>query len=139
MDEAIECLEVARQDLTYRQPSKVLNNLGYAYLVSGQQQAAVRSLEEAVARQPNLCSGWYNLGLAYESGDEHARALDAMDHVVMICPEVYPEATLKAGELLLSLGKDAEGEMYLKRVVSNNPGTPLSKRAQEQLNSLALP
>ncbi|MCB9762885.1 MAG: tetratricopeptide repeat protein [Alphaproteobacteria bacterium] len=137
--EAIERLEVARKDLTYRKPAMVLNNLGYAYLMEGHSDAAVAALQEAVARQPNFCAAWYNLGLAYESAQEIARGLEAMDQVVMICPDEFPEASLKAGEFLVGMGKPDEGAVYLRKVVANWPGTPLSARAKDQLALVEAP
>ncbi|MCB9744949.1 MAG: tetratricopeptide repeat protein [Alphaproteobacteria bacterium] len=138
-EEAIERLEVARADLTYMKPSLVLNNLGFAYLQQGRLPEATQALEEAVIRKPDYCAAWYNLGLTYAEADEVAKGIDALDKVVMICPGVYPEATLMAGELLIEMGRQDEGEMYLSRVVKEHPGTPLSKRAKEMLAAGSAP
>lgn len=131
--EAIERLETARGDLTYRKPAMVLNNLGFAYLEEGRVPEAVAALEEAVSRQSNFCAAWYNLGLAYSAADELAKGVDAMDKVHMMCPGEYPEATLKIGEMLIDMGRREEGAMYLDKVVKSWPGTPLSQQANARL------
>lgn len=138
-DEAIERLEQAREDLAYRHPALVLNNLGYAYLSAGRTADAVAVLREAVYRSPEYCAAWYNLGLAEEQVRQTTRALEAMDRVVMLCGADYPEATLKAGELLLDLGRTDEGRLYLERARASWPGTPVSERAREVLAQAAPP
>lgn len=134
--EAIERLEVALNDLSYRETSKILNNLGYALMQEGELDRAVAVLEEASRRAPNYCQAWYNLGLALEQAAQPGQALDAMDRVVMLCPAEFPEASLKVGELLILLGRTEEARMALAQVMGQWPGTPVSERARGQLAAL---
>lgn len=136
--EAIERLETARQDLTYRKPAMILNNLGFAYLEEGRVPEAIAALEEAVSRQSNFCAAWYNLGLAYGEAEQLALGVEAMDRVHMMCPGDFPEATLKLGEMLIAMGRRDEGAMYLDKVVKTWPGTPLSQQAVALLSAEGL-
>ena len=137
-EEAIELLEHAREDLTYRQPAKVLNNLGWAYLEEGRPNEAVGALEEAVLRQPNFCGALYNLGLAYSEIDEDALAIERLAQIELQCPGVYPEATLLQGMLLIEQGRVEEGAGYLALVIQEHPGTPQATEAARQLDAVGM-
>lgn len=137
-EEAIEHLEHAREDLTYRQPAKVLNNLGWAYLEEGRPYDAVGALEEAVIRQPNFCGALYNLGVAYTEIDEDDLAIERLAQVEMQCPGNFPEASLLQGMLLIEQGRVEEGAGYLALVVQRYPGTPEAKEAARQLDAVGM-
>ena len=132
-EEAIERLEVAREDLTYAEPAKVLNNLGWAYLQVGRDADAVAHLEEAVRRQPNWCGARYNLGAAYVAAEEKAKAAESFEVVAQTCADEFPEAMLHAGEIYCDMGKIEQGVAYLNEVVDRWPGTPHATSAQERL------
>jgi type IV pilus biogenesis/stability protein PilW len=85
--EAILALEVALKDLSYRQPAKILNNLGYACLQDGQVVRAILHLREAVIRAPNDCQAWFNLGVAQEVNGLSREAIESYDRVIMVCPK----------------------------------------------------
>jgi type IV pilus biogenesis/stability protein PilW len=85
--EAIEQLELAREDLTYRKPAVVLNSLGYAYYTEGDCDSATARLQEAVFRAPNFCQAWFHLGLAHECGGRVEDAMEAYDRVILTCPD----------------------------------------------------
>jgi tetratricopeptide (TPR) repeat protein len=129
---------VARDDLTYREPAKVLNNLGWAYLQMGQGPAAVAVLEEAVLRQPNFCGAHYNLGAAYAEGDHLRKAVDRFDIVLELCDEQFPEAALSAGVLLIDAGHVDEGATYLQLCLSRWPDTPVAARCRDKLKAEGL-
>ncbi len=137
-EEAIERLEVAREDLTYGEPSKVLNNLGWSYLQVGRTAEAVAHLEEAVRRQPNWCGARYNLGVAYAASGETAKAAEAFEVVVQTCPDEFPEALLHAGGLYCDMGRIERGVAYLNEVVARWPGTPEATSAKERLEKESL-
>ena len=136
--EAIEQLEVARADLTYRQPAKVLNNLGWAYLQEGQSAAAVAVLEEAVMRQSNFCGARYNLGAAYAETDYLRKAVEQFEVVLDVCDDQFPEAALSAGVLLIDAGHVDEGATYLHLCLERWPDTPVAVRCREKLKAEGL-
>ncbi|MCP4807633.1 MAG: tetratricopeptide repeat protein [Proteobacteria bacterium] len=132
-DEAIEHLLVANEDLTYPEPAKILNNLGWAYLQTGNTAQAVAVLEEAVFRQPNWCGSRYNLAAAYAAAGEQAKAAELASDVANTCADEFPEAALIAGEAYLDMGRMADGQAWLQAVVDQHPGTPLGSQAKERL------
>ena len=133
--EAIERLEVALHDFTYRQPAMVLNSLGYAYYTQGRYGQAVAKLREAVLRAPHYCQAWYNLGLAFEGQQSPAEAIDAYDHVVMICSTEAAGSYFRAAMLMLATDRDAEGEQYLRRVCGQWPGSEICTQARSEMES----
>lgn len=132
-EEAVEYLEVARSDLTYADPAKVLNNLGWSHLQLGHHDEAVANLSEAVRRQPNWCGARYNLGAAYAASGEIAKAAETFEVVVSTCPDEFPEAMLHAGSLYCDMGRVDRGTQYLEDVVARWPGTPTATLAQDRL------
>jgi len=132
-EEAIERLEAALHDLIFREPAKVLNNLGFAYYTQGRYGSAETRLKEAVMRAPHFCQAWYNLGLIYEALSRPLEAIDAYDHVVMICADDAAGSYLRAGGLLLENGQTEEGIHYLHRVCEDWPGHPACLEAREAL------
>ena len=138
-EEAIERLEAALHDLSFREPAKVLNNLGFAFYTQGRYGSAETRLREAVMRAPNYCQAWYNLGLVYEKLARAEDAIDAYDHVVMICAEDAAGSYFRAGKLFLENGKKEEGVHYLQRVCEGWPGSPICIEAKESLSGMATP
>ena len=137
-DEAVVQLLVAREDLTYREPAKVLSNLGWAYLQGEETAAAIAVLEEAVRRQPNFCGAHYNLGAAYAEGDHVRKAVDRFEIVLEMCDDQFPEAALSAGVLLMDAGHVDEGATYLHLCLERWPDTPVAARCREKLKAEGL-
>ena len=132
-EEAVVLLEAGMSDLTFREPAKILNNLGYAYYAQGRFGSAERRLKEAVIRAPHYCQAWFNLGLVCEALNRSAEAIDAYDHVVMICPDDAAGSYQRTGVLFLASGKTEEGVHYLNRVCEDWPGSELCKEAKAAL------
>ncbi len=132
-EEAVVHLEAGTGDLTFREPAKILNNLGYAYYAQGRFGSAERRLKEAVLRAPHYCQAWFNLGLVYEALNRPPDAIDAYDHVVMICPDDAAGSYHRSGVLFLATGRTDEGVHYLNRVCENWPGSDLCRGAQTAL------
>jgi len=131
--EAVVHLEAGMNDLTFREPAKILNNLGYAYYAQGRFGSAERRLKEAVIRAPHYCQAWFNLGLVYEALNRSPDAIDAYDHVVMICPGDAAGSYQRSGVLFLASGRMEEGVHYLNRVCEDWPGSDLCKEAKTVL------
>lgn len=136
--EAIEQLEVARKDLTYTQPAKVLNNLGMVYLAEGRTDESVAALSEAVYRQPNFCAARYNLGLALSEAQQAARSVDVLDELQLVCPDAFPEGELLRGNMLITMGRMEEGAMVLQLTADKYPGTPVSAQALSSLDAAGM-
>ena len=132
-EEAVAHLEAGTGDLTFREPAKILNNLGYAYYAQGRFGSAERRLKEAVIRAPHYCQAWFNLGLVYEALNRSTEAIDAYDHVVMICPSDAAGSYRRTGALFLEAGRTDEGVHYLNRVCEDWPGSDLCKEAKTAL------
>jgi Tfp pilus assembly protein PilF len=132
-EEAVVHLEAGLKDLTFREPAKILNNLGYAYYAQGRFGSAERRLKEAVIRAPHYCQAWFNLGLTCEALNRSTDAIDAYDHVVMICPGDAAGSYQRSGVLFLASGRMEEGVHYLNRVCEDWPGSDLCKQARTAL------
>ena len=133
--EAIASLEMALKDLTYRQPAKILNNLGYACYLDGQYVRAILHLREAVIRSPNDCQAWFNLGIAQEANGLGEDAIEAFDRVIMICPTEAQGSYFRAAELMMSAGRGEEAVHYMQQSCLSDPGSDVGQLAQERLSS----
>lgn len=81
-DEAIAVLRPLAEDMLYASPEKSWGNLGWAYLLKGNNDLAIDALRRAVAAQPLFCVGQYRLGLAYEKRRELSLAREAFTKAV---------------------------------------------------------
>ena len=136
LDEAILQYELALEDLAYRKPAFVLNNLGFALMTRGDHVRAVSTLRQAVQRAPNLCPARFNLGLAYHAGGQAVQALSAFEDVIEVCGEEVPGAYLQAGLLLIQLERPDDATTYLYRVVDLAPGSDAADQAEQLLADL---
>lgn len=136
VDEAITQYEAALEDLTYRKPAYVLNNMGFALMTKGDYTRAVSVLRQAVQRAPNLCPARFNLGLAVEGTGDSAAALKVYEDVVEVCGEQVPGAYLQVGRLMVELGREDEAATWLYRVVDLVPDSDAAIAARELLASM---
>jgi type IV pilus assembly protein PilF len=136
VDEAIVQYEAAVEDLTYRKPAFVLNNMGFALMAKGDNERAVTVLRQAVERAPHLCPARFNLGLALEGTGDDTAALAAYKDVVETCGDQVPGAYLQVGRLMLEQGRDDEAATWLFRVVDLVPESDAAQAARELLASL---
>ncbi len=135
-DEAIEQYEAALEDLTYRKPAFILNNMGFALMSKGEHERAVTVLSEAVRRAPSLCPAGFNLGLALQQAGRTDDAVDAFEDVITTCGDEAPGAYLQAARLEIELGRPELAQTHLYQVLSIAPDTELAEAAQELLASL---
>jgi len=138
VDEAIAQYELALEDLTYRNPALVLNNLGFALMARGDAAGAVRVLKDAVQRAPNLCAARFNLGLALDRSGDASGAIGMFREVIELCGEQVPGAYLEAGRLLARQGQEAEATEMLLKVGELAPGTPAATEADGLLAGLGI-
>ncbi len=131
--EAVEVLETAMGDLSYRSPALLLNNLGFALYLEGRHVEADARLTEATLRAPNFCQAWFNLGLVREARDERRGAVDAYERVVLTCPDDAAGSYLRAGILLLELEGQTRGCEYLEAATEQAQGSELGDEASSAL------
>ena len=136
LDEAIAQYELALQDVTYRNPVVVLNDLGFALLARGEAQRASEVLTEAVRRAPNLCQPRFNLGLAQERLGQVAEAIVTFKDIITVCGDEVPGAYLQAGRLLASQGQAGEATALLLKVGELAPGTDAAAEADRLLGEM---
>ncbi len=131
LDDAIEHFETATRDLTYRNPALVLSNLGFALLQAGLTDRAIRTLEEAVKRAPNLCQARFNLGLAHEKKGDAEAAVEDFQAVMTLCGDEAPGAWYHGALALFDTGDVRGACTWLHEVVRKVPGTDLGDKAAD--------
>lgn len=129
--EAIASFEAATKDLAYRRPALTLTNLGYALFLDGQNDLAIKRLDEALKHSPNLCQARFNRGLAWQAKDEPVRALTDFEGVIQRCGELVPGAYFHAARLLVVQGDREAARAYLRTVERLAPDTDLSRASQD--------
>jgi type IV pilus assembly protein PilF len=118
VDAAIERLEVAKADLTYRNTANVLNNLGVALYAKGTHDRAIAVLTDAVQRAPNQWQARFHRGLAYQAkGDPKLAAAD-FDAVIQLSKGTMTEAYVRGAESQLALGNAVAACAYLDQVLN---------------------
>jgi type IV pilus assembly protein PilF len=83
-DEAVAVLLPLANDILYSTPETAWGNLGWAYLLKGDNEKAIETLRRALALQPDFCVGGYRLGLAYEKKGDHEAALEALTRALEV-------------------------------------------------------
>lgn len=111
--EAIELLQQARKDLTYRRMSMVLSNLGRALHLEGRHQEALDVLDQALARTPNFCPAQFHRALVLEDLDRLDGALASYELVIRACGDEALGAYFHAGKLLARRGDRQAACTYL--------------------------
>jgi len=65
---------------------EVLNNLANLISSMGRWDEAISLYEAAVKVAPDFASGWFNLGLAYQTQGEHPAAIEALEEAHLLKP-----------------------------------------------------
>lgn len=105
--EAIPLLEEAREDLVYREPYLVENNLGWCKIQLGDAPGGIIHLQQAVSLNPGFCLGYRNLGQVMEDQGRWEEALHYHERYGKACPTVA-DADLRIGLAYLELGRMEE-------------------------------
>src|SRR5438876_634124 len=96
--------------------------LGVALAQSGEGLAAIQSLEQAVAMEPENAAAHYNLGQLYRQGGRHRDALASLERALQLRPD-YPAAA-RAAEELRRLAAGPSPQETAAPVSSAAPGAP---------------
>ena len=134
IDEALEAYGRAMEDLTYRNTSLLMSNMGYALFIQQRYDEAEHILLQAVNRAPNFCTARYNLALVQRAQGRPDTALKTLDVLFEICGDQVVGAHLAAGELLMEQGASFVARQHLLKVIELQPETPLSTRANQVLD-----
>lgn len=131
--EAVTLLKELTQDMLYQTPALAWGNLGWAYLESGQLDAAIDALSHSIAAEPLYCVGKYRLGLAYERKKQPNAALDALTAALETdhpdCQRLQ-HARLARARVLSGLGRKDEAMTELERCVALASATPEGKECR---------
>ncbi len=128
--EAIPLLEEASEDLLYREPYLVENNLGWCKLELGDRQAGIRHLQNAISLNPGFCLGYRNLGQAMEEEGRREEALHFFEKYAEHCPQVA-ESHLRVGLLLLELGDEMAAREAFRTCAEKGSGDLAEQCARE--------
>jgi Tfp pilus assembly protein PilF len=131
--EAIATFKHALDDLDYRNQAFILSNLSLALLQDGQTDQAVATARETVRRAPELCQGWFHLGLAQEARKDPVAAVEAYETVIKRCPQDSLGARLRSGCLKMDGLDPVYGQAALQQIAAEAPGTPFADEARSCL------
>lgn len=136
---AAAILKPLTEDILYQTPENAWGNLGWAYLESGQLDAAMDALSRSVAVQPNFCVGHFRLGLArFEKKDfagaaaAYTRALDVSDPRCKALQEAY----LGRAQASLKLSQPEPAVADLRQCAALDATTPTGQSCQALMNQL---
>ncbi|MBX9847025.1 MAG: tetratricopeptide repeat protein [Xanthobacteraceae bacterium] len=117
----IEAIDLYNQILE-KSPRNVaaLNLLGIAYFQSGESQRAVAPLQEALALNPDLPSGHYNLGRILQGLKRYEEARPLYELALARQPG-DPEIHNNLGTLLRALGRPDEAIMHFRKALERRP------------------
>ncbi len=138
--DAILILEPLTRDPAYTESFLAWGNLGWAQLQDSQGDAAINSLKNAVALQPQFCVGFYRLGRAYEKKADLAAAEKSFaDSLAIQVPEcqALQDAWEAHGTVLVKLGRPADAKKDFERCRDLSKDTTTGKVCVTALSSLA--
>ena len=142
--EAEPVLRASAMDAMNTSPHLAWGNLGLAQIESGEPEAALESLSEAVRIQPRFCVGYHRMGTAFyelERWEEAEQALVASleaDEVCADMPQLQNAWRLRA-EVRAQLGRHRDAVGDLERCVSLNADSPDGQVCQRLLDSTTVP
>ena len=119
--EAIPLLEEAKEDLLYREPYLVHNNLGWCKIQLGETEAGIRHLQDAVSLNRGFCLGYRNLGEVMEKERRLDEALHFFRSYAQHCPQVA-DAHHRVGLVLLEMGDRAQARKAFRQCAELKAG-----------------
>lgn len=136
--EAIELLQPLVDDPSYSASYLAWGNLGWAQVQSGQVDAGIKSLKNAVA-QPQFCVGHYRLGVAFEKKGDLASAEQSLTNAVSVeddnCRKLQ-DAWEARGRVRQALGKSADAKADFEKCREISTATPAGKECLRALSQL---
>ncbi len=133
--EALEKLQVAVDEPTYREVGRAYHNMGWAYYQLGRYDEARGAYERVLTVTGQFCPSVLNLGMVAEAqGDliqAEERYLEAMD-----CNDRDLNTWYMLGQLYIRLDRVEDAKYYLDFVAAHDEGGPLGERASSLLDDL---
>ncbi len=133
-DESIASCKKALENPLYTTPEFALNNMGYAYLMKGDYETAIKTLKNALMRR-KLPQASYNLALTYIRLGKEPKAVRVLEMLVGIAPK-YVDAHFELAMLYKKLGEPEKAKKHFTEAINADPDSELSGRAEEELQKL---
>jgi tetratricopeptide (TPR) repeat protein len=102
--DAGEALRLAKQDFAVRQDAYAYDTLAWAQLASGDERAALASVERALMPGVDDAGLWYHAAEVFAANGETARARQAIEHALTISPRFDLFEAPRAEALAQQLG-----------------------------------
>jgi len=135
--EAITVLRPLVDDPAYSSNFLAWGNLGWAQVLSGDTDAGIASLKNAVT-QPRFCVGYYRLGLAYEKKGDLVQAETNLSTAVQVpspdCQNLQ-DGWEELGRVRLKLGKAEDAHADFQRCKEISPDSPSGRRCVQLLEA----
>jgi type IV pilus assembly protein PilF len=135
--EAIGVLKPLVDDPAYSSNFLAWGNLGWAQVLSGDVDAGIVSLKNAVT-QPRFCVGHYRLGLAYEKKGDLPDAETSLNNAVQVqsadCQNLQ-DAWEELGRVRAKLGKVEDSRADFQRCKEISPDSPSGRRCVQLLEA----
>ena len=115
------------QDTISKSPKKARpnNNLGFAYLVSGQEEKAFPYLKKAIQIDPEYIKAYNNLAIYYERQNQLEKARNHYRKALLINPR-YMDAKINLVNLLIRTGDSQSAKRLLDRILGQDPDNPIA-------------
>ncbi len=137
--EAINELRPLTENMLYGTPEIAWGNLGWAYLLKGENKEAIGALRRAIAAQPLFCVGSYRLGVAYRRTGAMESAVEAFNRALTTnapgCSALQ-DAYLERAQAHLALGEPESTRADLDRCVDLSKSTPTGQQCNRLMASL---
>ena len=111
--------------------AKAYNNLGYAYKDLGDYEDARRSLEAAVATNPEFVGAWISLGLVAQKSGDLGLAIQSYSRALQIEPSGF--GYLLLAKALEQTGRKDEAQAAVQRARSISDDFPDAQRKANRL------
>ena len=137
-DEAIDQFKVVTSHELFREPEAAYNNIGWAYLMKGDQDQAEQNFQQALQINLNYCPAHCNLGEVQTQRGLTTAAIQSFQRAITLCPE-YGRAHLLLGIELQKQKNVAGACREFQATVRLWPNTDEALRSQEYMGLLNCP
>jgi len=136
--QAIPMLEKALEDVFLRERYLAESNLGWALFQTGQQEAGIERVIDALAQNEKLCVGYEYLGLMYKKQKRFDEAVEEFETLLEECPE-YVRGHLELAKLQLMSGSVESGCQHLRTCHQLGSRSRLGRECKRLLRSSCNP
>jgi len=120
--EAIATLQVAREDLLYPFPDKILTNLGMAYFEMGKFNKSRNLLKQAISINQNSCIAYNLWARSMFESRAYYDAAAGFDQAIQVCKSrKFDEPQYFAGMAYLKVGKRSLAKTRFEELINDYP------------------